>query len=187
MNEEDSALPPAQGIGLPNDSIERIADQLRDLLSFDPIDGDIFSFVEGLNCKVEVVDASKRAFRSQGTLEVHSRERWSIYIPEHSSPLDDRYTIAHELGHYVLHSRMGANSIRAFRRFDSREPVNDAEREADAFALSFLMPRRLVEEKTASTDPDSAVDVVAAVFHVDRNSASIRLDWIKNKTHTSSS
>lgn len=177
MNDND--LPQAEGLGLSSESVESIANEFRRLLGItDPKAVDLFEVVSALGGKVEVVPGSERDFRGQGTLEVRSRDDWAIYIPEHSSPLDDRFTLAHELGHFILHSEIGAKPIRAFRRFDSRDEVTLAEREADAFALSLLMPRDCVLEELNTYGPD--LDILAASFAVDKEAAATRLRWIKD-------
>lgn len=70
--------------------------------------------------------------------------KFTIYIPLNTSPQRDKFTIAHELGHYVLHfllqnkSRPEGQKITHMRaqRFGS----DKTEHEANWFAASFLMP-----------------------------------------------
>jgi len=67
---------------------------------------------------------------------VRGEEDFDIILPAHSEFGEDRLTIAHELGHYVLHAdRTGQRKSFASRKGDA--PV---EKEADCFALGFLMP-----------------------------------------------
>lgn len=68
--------------------------------------------------------------------------RFVIYLSLTTSLLRDRFTIAHELGHYVLHyiypNQHSGADIKHLRaeRFGS----GDAENEANWFAAAFLMP-----------------------------------------------
>ncbi|HVV15043.1 MAG TPA: ImmA/IrrE family metallo-endopeptidase [Candidatus Paceibacterota bacterium] len=52
-----------------------------------------------------------------------------------------RFTIAHELGHYFLHPQ---NDTFVDYRQNEKEPRNHREREADMFAAALLMPRKEV-------------------------------------------
>jgi hypothetical protein len=51
----------------------------------------------------------------------------------------DRFTMAHELGHYILHHTVGLERRRAVSR-DSIKPWLSSEWQADAFAGELLMP-----------------------------------------------
>lgn len=68
---------------------------------------------------------------------------FTIYISSLLSPLQERFAIAHELGHYVLHSVFGKN-----RDIFTQENYNNAnwmELEANLFAEAFLMPKEEVK------------------------------------------
>ena len=58
-----------------------------------------------------------------------------------------RFTLAHELGHFIIHSQWGNNPYESFR--DENKNIN--EKIANMFAAYFLMPekevRKLVEKK----------------------------------------
>lgn len=57
-----------------------------------------------------------------------------------------RFTAAHELGHFVLHPHMAA--IHRDRALDGGQPYRDRiEVEADKFAAYFLLPEKLVREE----------------------------------------
>lgn len=57
-----------------------------------------------------------------------------------------RFTAAHELGHYILKHDPSLDDESILRRMPMPEPVaeNFQETEADAFAVSFMMPRWLI-------------------------------------------
>lgn len=65
-----------------------------------------------------------------------------IVINLSDSPRQRRFTIAHELAHYLLHRREG-EALYAHRE---TRLVNCMEREADLFAAGILMPEQLVRE-----------------------------------------
>jgi hypothetical protein len=69
-----------------------------------------------------------------------------------------RFTIAHELGHFVMHSSHGTD--------------DDSERQADVFAGALLIPRDLLRREFAkSTDPEA----LARLFLVSRDAMWIAL------------
>ncbi|MBB5038718.1 ImmA/IrrE family metallo-endopeptidase [Prosthecobacter dejongeii] len=58
-----------------------------------------------------------------------------IRLPAYTGNLRNRFTIAHELGHYFLHSEGGKKAIRIGREGSTR-----VEWEANWFAAAFLLP-----------------------------------------------
>lgn len=61
----------------------------------------------------------------------------------------DRMTVAHEMGHLVLHKPSG---IRLYRRFDGQKvkPFRDLEWQANCFAGELLIPKHLVGGMSAA-------------------------------------
>ncbi len=74
---------------------------------------------------------------SSGSLEVRPGEKplFTIRLPSFASNMRNRFTIAHELGHYFLHSDVGRKRIRVERAGTGR-----VEWEANWFAAGFLLP-----------------------------------------------
>jgi hypothetical protein len=70
-----------------------------------------------------------------GSLLVRGPNDFEIFLSAYTGVERDRFTIAHELGHYVLHSQFGQIPIRAARFGSTR-----IEWEANWFAAAFLMP-----------------------------------------------
>jgi Zn-dependent peptidase ImmA (M78 family) len=67
---------------------------------------------------------------------VYGQGNFEIFLPEDTAPVRDRFSIAHELGHYVLHFPLtGQRPMKAYRFGSSR-----VEWEANWFAAGFLMP-----------------------------------------------
>lgn len=69
-----------------------------------------------------------------------------IFINPRMSRLRQRFTVAHELGHYFLHNDL------PFRLLAMRSPLvkDDIEVAADAFAACLLMPERVIREEMAN-------------------------------------
>src|SRR5947199_7758504 len=77
--------------------------------------------------------------------------RWIIGVNTATSPRRQRFTIAHELGHLLMHE--GKPLITDYSvRINNRDPVSSMgtepqEIEANAFAAAILMPRSLIWEE----------------------------------------
>ena len=80
---------------------------------------------------------------------------WGIFVNEDSSPERRRFTIAHELGHFVLHraKRRTFNCDKAAVHL-SLESAGVIEREADEFASNLLMPGDVLRDRITSQDID---------------------------------
>lgn len=93
-----------------------------------------------------------------------------------------RFTIAHELGHYFLHSKDQPLFIDKPQRVMYRNNASatgeiQKEREANAFAAALLMPRKLIEDELDNS-PDDTFDYVkylAKRFKVSEQAMSFRL------------
>jgi Zn-dependent peptidase ImmA (M78 family) len=92
-----------------------------------------------------------------------------------------RFTIAHEFGHYMLHSGISAHYDRDyrinFRSRESSEATDIEEIEANFFAASILMPKRFLDrdEAVMALDNDEAVAKLAKKYNVSRHAMSLRL------------
>jgi len=97
--------------------------------------------------------------------------RESVYIGALQGNPRSRMTVAHELGHLLLHK--GVAKARSTATFDSRKnkPFNSAEWQARKFAAYFLMPEHLVREFGSAEE-------LAAGCRVSLQSARIRLDEV---------
>lgn len=103
---------------------------------------------------------------------------FQIYLPSDTSPLRDRFTMAHELGHYLLHyplvrEKHGEDAGMKANRFveKSQKDLNRAEWEANWFAASLLMPRTPFEDMWRKY---RSAEVVGNVFEVTPHAARIR-------------
>lgn len=105
----------------------------------------------------------------------------TIFVNATDSPNRQRFTVAHELGHYVMH----AEEPDAYEYIDNRASVaeegerNALEVFADAFASAFLMPVKevnlLLREKYTPTQ-------IAAYFGVSQDAAYFRLKSLEAAT-----
>jgi Zn-dependent peptidase ImmA (M78 family) len=96
-----------------------------------------------------------------------------------------RFTIAHEIGHYVLHiknplqSRLFVDGYVAFRNDESSVGNDWQEVEANAFGAALLMPANLVREeikqRKLDLDDEDDLNTLAKQFHVSPAAMSYRL------------
>lgn len=132
---------PAQPSLLTKAAVHRIAESVAAQVKWKP-GGDIKAIVSGLGGSVEIEDTLLSDPEHTGSLYVNGSRDFRILVPSHTSPERDRFTIAHEFGHFVLHylwkKQQDVNypdKVVAFRKGSKR-----IEWEANWFAAAFLMP-----------------------------------------------
>lgn len=92
-----------------------------------------------------------------------------------------RFTIAHELGHFLLHEGITNHIDRSyrvnFRSAESSQATNVEEIEANYFAASILMPKHMLASQGAeeALDSDTLVANLAKQYQVSRLAMSLRL------------
>jgi len=91
-----------------------------------------------------------------------------------------RFTIAHELGHFILHSRskslfIDKNESIMYRNSESSTGEFLKEREANAFAAALLMPIPLILEEAKALNGDDIIEKLASKFNVSTQAMSFRL------------
>lgn len=113
--------------------------------------------------------------------------RGMIGVNASHAPTRQRFTVAHELGHYVLHRDQLPVFIdtqlrqfsAVFRDAGSSTGEDRREREANGFAAALLMPASLVREEInrlqLDLNEEEAVIALAARFKVSRQAMSFRL------------
>ena len=105
----------------------------------------------------------------------------TIGVNAQQSRTRQRFTIAHEFGHFLLHEGMSSHVDHSFRiNFRSSESslaVDIEEIEANFFAASLLMPKQFLHEANATeaVDSDQLVGKLAAMFNVSRHAMSLRI------------
>jgi Zn-dependent peptidase ImmA (M78 family) len=142
-----------------DDYAQRAADRL-----LEP-GGDIIELVDKLGGVVHYVSILEASLDTE-TIRVWGPRQFEILLPEHTTPRRDRFTIAHELGHYFLHSWSGQRPMKATRSGSDR-----AEWEANWFAAGFLMPERKFRE---AHKEKQSLSWLANRFEVSENAAQIR-------------
>jgi Zn-dependent peptidase ImmA (M78 family) len=114
--------------------------------------------------------------------------RGLIGVNADQAPTRQRFSIAHELGHFVLHriqmpvfidTQFTRPYLAAFRDATSSTGEDKREREANAFAAALLMPESLVRDAVArlalDVEDDAAIVQLAKRFDVSRQAMTYRL------------
>lgn len=70
-----------------------------------------------------------------------------IWVNKHEFPLRQTFTVAHELGHKILHEEWArSDNYRVLLRDPSKTDWDPIEQEANVFAANLLMPRHMVDQ-----------------------------------------
>ncbi|WP_417848761.1 ImmA/IrrE family metallo-endopeptidase [Thalassoglobus sp.] len=140
---------------------ETVASQANFQVGSDPAD-----LVKRLRGRIHLQDTDKWEETATGSIFVHGRFDFDICLPKYTSTLRDRFTVAHELGHYFLHSNQGEQAIIAYRSGSTR-----IEWEANWFAAAFLMPKTLF---TKAMKENKSIVSIATQFGVSQEAAKVR-------------
>jgi Zn-dependent peptidase ImmA (M78 family) len=111
------------------------------------------------------------------------QDRAAIGVNENHHPHRQRFTIAHELGHFLLHqeaAKVFVDSTLTFYRDErSSEGIYQQEIEANTFAAELLLPEQAIRTAFSQSDIDIFDDVaiarLAARFDVSACALMIRL------------
>lgn len=128
---------------------------------------DIYAVAEylGLDVKEEAM-----ADELSGYIEPR-KDGWVVGVNSYHHPNRQRFTIAHELGHFLLHKPKDRHVDITFARRAGRR--DDMENEADQFAANLLMPEK--EVRDAISAGVSSLDRLAAAFGVSVMAAKYRV------------
>ena len=128
-------------INLNRQQIESLAESYAKATLYFPGETDIFNYVKN-NLKGNISYTNNKTDSSGGSIEVKiDPKSFTIFLSNTTPTKRDIFTVAHELGHYVLHSKLGAVELTA-NRFGKTK----AEQEANTFAAAFLMPAEKVNK-----------------------------------------
>jgi Zn-dependent peptidase ImmA (M78 family) len=152
-----AALLAAQGIHKPPIPVEKIARRLGLEVRYEPLQGDLY-----------------------GALVRGDGESY-IGVNSLNHPNRRRFTIAHELGHFVLHDGIKVHVDRGlrvnWRDGESSQAVSDEEMEANRFAAELLMPLKFLSrdiEKLKSVRQET-ITLLANRYRVSAQAMRIRL------------
>ena len=119
--------------------------------------------------------------RQSGSL-AHIDGKFIIFLNSKHSQLRNRFTLAHEIGHYVKHRNqitVGQEVVSTYlkpaagvlNRIKDTNSYNQTEREADEFAAELLMPENEFREKWRQAE---TIEEIADYFLVSVSAATVR-------------
>jgi len=160
--------------------VERAAENFLQELNVSTPPVDVEKISEAFGVTVKPMDVKERV---SGVL-VLKNDKATVGYNRMDAPVRQRFTIAHELGHYALHRdamQLFVDEGYAVAYRDSRSSSGDVrrEREANAFAAAILMPKYLVEKEVEKLDfdlgSDDALATLADRFDVSTQAMAYRL------------
>jgi Zn-dependent peptidase ImmA (M78 family) len=132
-------------------------------------------FIKKLNGRIEYFNLTDKIDEEKSVI-VNSENDWVIKISSHLGYERTRFTLSHNIGHFIIHSDYGRIPC-AFPMFAD----NITEAQANWFAQSFLMPKNLVlaayeECNYKYKNFDDILKVCAVKFSVQEKQMSYRLE-----------
>jgi Zn-dependent peptidase ImmA (M78 family) len=147
-------------------NIEAFAERFARDIGLEP-GGDLEAVVKGLGGRITFQSFPELEATAQASIRVHDTGDFDIYVADYTTVEQDRFSIAHELGHYLLHYPLAKGPMRA-ERFGSER----AEWEANWFAAGLLMPTASFKATFRRARGDLAE--IAAHYGVSKAAARVR-------------
>lgn len=134
---------------------------------------DVFSIAQGEGLSVKFIEFPKKFDNVAGYLDPEEK---SIVVNKSQQPNRQTFTVAHELGHYILEHKPSDYSV-LLRMPVAKDKKTPQEKEADVFAANLLVPREmlLVTMQRYSLNKGN-VDLLARIFGVSTETMSHRLN-----------
>jgi len=140
----DSTFLPAVACGAGKATVEAFAARFAQSLGYRP-GADLDPIVERVGGTIVYRSFADLGDSEDASVRVWDVGRFEIVLPDYTSLARDRFSIAHELGHYVLHYPLVKKPMKAARYGST--PV---EWEANWFAAGFLMAEALFRQRHAA-------------------------------------
>ena len=152
-----------------------LIDAMRRAQRYAPVDVESLARELGVKVNQSFLDPD-----ISGELVSRGDDLFEINVNARNSPTRQRFTIAHELGHYVYHRDLigeGLDDDRAYRstdagRYHNKDIGPREETEANKFAASLLMPKHLIDQLL---NEGLSVPEMASRLQVSEQAMAIRL------------
>lgn len=159
--------------GLSKAAVDNVAANVAEHLGYQP-GQDLEPVVVRLGGKIMIQDVLDFNRHSSGSIRIDGPGQFHIFLASHTGPTRDRFTIAHELGHYFLHYVYPNQTGRAVEKLEAqRYGTGRVEWEANWFAAGFLMPAISFREQYALLR--GSAPLLADKFGVSNEAAQIRI------------
>jgi len=134
---------------------------------------DIFEIAKNEGLIVETKDFGDKFNHISGYIKPEIR---TIFVNSKDSESRRKFTVAHELGHWLFHREELENDPRKYAvlfRIPLGRPSKDhVEREANFFAANILVPEEMLNEKKDSNTPEQ----LAEIFSVSKELIGLRIN-----------
>ena len=159
--------------------VSGFAEQMAKKLSYDPSAGDVSKVIKELGGTIEYKSPEMSFGEDEASLEVRKHGDFTVYLSGLCGPDRNRFSAAHELGHYLIHyvAQKRTDSMHAARNGNLKDR---AEWEANWFAGAFLMPTTAF--KDIHTRYSGNASLIALHFQVSRRAAEVRAEVLKLHT-----
>lgn len=152
---------------LPREEIEEMADNLTSIYSEPPIP--VCEVARRQHMRVFKKNFGKHTNELSGFCDM---TKGHIYINNDDMRLRQVFTIAHEIGHWILHKGKIGRDYTYLPKGKSEFNDKPYEVDADYFAIALLMPRHLLKKYDRVKEH---VTLLAKVFNVERTMMELRL------------
>lgn len=98
---------------------------------------------------------------------------YAIYVNGKDHTVRRRFTIAHEIGHFILHQHLIGDGLVEDALLRAEGLSNRVEAEANRMAADILMPWNIIGE--CQDQGDNTIEELAKILNVSRDAMSIRL------------
>jgi Zn-dependent peptidase ImmA (M78 family) len=107
--------------------------------------------------------------RSRAISGFYDAEEDRIYVNREEHPKRQTFTVAHELGHRLLHREWAASNDYKLLLRDTAEPPDCYEQEANAFAAHLLVPRDMLAQYHLAAGVPELADLFLVSAQVIKN------------------
>ena len=131
----------------------------------------LLEIIDELGVDVYLVDFEENYPGISGVVDKESIPP-KIYLNKKHSKTRQTFTLAHELGHYILHDGCRYR----IDQYEYGEEGSAEETEANYFAASLLVPEDKLQKISRETND---ISVIAQYFGVSDSVVKVRINWIK--------
>ncbi len=145
-----------------------------------PVSTRIIDIATSKGLRVQFVEMPKEV--SEEVSGVFDQKSQTIYVNSEDPPKRQAFTIAHELGHFVLEHK--PNEYGFLPRFANVVNSSPVEKEANYFAANLLIPKEMLDEakkkfSIKGDDIDLYTGTLADYFGVSEEFMKYRIDGLK--------
>ena len=174
MEQREFATPKSSSLS--KASVHKLAESVASQLGYKP-GGDLNEVVAKLGGKITIKDFWNSSLTDSGAIVIQDSGEFEIFVSADTSIERDRFTITHEMGHYILHFMWPRKKgVRVGPMVATRYGTGRPEWEANWFAAAFLMPELEFSTKYAEFGGD--INSLADYFGVSQAAAKVRAEGL---------